>query len=49
MMAKKGLSSIRLQRRLGVEAETIDYLTWNATFDTTIAQKLLEGSGIQLC
>jgi nucleoside-diphosphate-sugar epimerase len=46
VIAKTGLSSIRLQRKLGVEAETIDYLMWNATFDTTIAQKLLEGSGI---
>ena len=46
VIAKTGLSSIRLQRKLGVEAETIDYLLWNATFDTRIAQRLLEGSGI---
>ncbi|WP_318615954.1 SDR family oxidoreductase [Sporosarcina sp. YIM B06819] len=46
VLAEKGLSSIRLQRKLGVEAQTMDYLTWNATFDTAIAQKLLAGSGI---
>ncbi len=46
ILAEKGLSSIRLQRKLGVEAETLDYLVWNATFDTTIAERLLEGSGI---
>lgn len=46
VLAEKGLSSIRLQRKLGVEAETIDYLMWNATFDTTIAQDLLADSGI---
>ncbi len=46
VIAKTGLSSIRLQRKLGVEAETIDYLLWNATFDTRIAQGLLERSGI---
>ena len=27
LLAEKGLASIRLQRRLGVEAETLDYLT----------------------
>ena len=42
-----GLSSIRLQRRLGVEAETMDYLIWNASFDTTIAQDLLADSEIK--
>ena len=46
LLAEKGLSSIRLQRKLGVEVETIDYLTWNATFDVSIAQELLAGSGI---
>lgn len=46
LLAEKGLSSIRLQRKLGVEVETIDYLTWNATFDVTIAQELLSKSGI---
>ncbi|MFS0574440.1 SDR family oxidoreductase [Sporosarcina sp. 179-K 3D1 HS] len=46
-LAEKSLTSIRLQRRLGVEVETLDYLTWNAVFDTTNAERLLEGSGIQ--
>ena len=46
-IAKTGLTSKRLQRRLGVEEETLDYLTWNAEFDTAIAEQLLEGSGIQ--
>ena len=46
-IAKTGLMSKRLQRRLGVEEETLDYLTWNAVFDTMIAEQLLEGSGIQ--
>ena len=45
-LAEKGLASKRLQRILGVEVETLDYLTWNATFDTTIAEQLLKGSGI---
>lgn len=46
-LAEIGLSSIRLQRRLGVEAETMDYLIWNASFDTTIAQDLLADSEIK--
>lgn len=45
-IAEKGLTSKRLQRKLGVEAESLDYLTWNATFDTTHAERLLLGSGI---
>lgn len=47
ILAEKGLSSTKLQQKLGVEVETIDYLTWNATFDTTIAQQLLAPSGIE--
>lgn len=46
-IAEKGLSIKKLQQKLGVEAETLDYLSWNASFDTTIAQRLLTGSGIQ--
>ncbi|KAA0966688.1 SDR family oxidoreductase [Sporosarcina sp. ANT_H38] len=45
-LAERGLSSIRLQRTLGVEAETLDYMMWDASFDTTVAERLLEGSGI---
>lgn len=46
-IAKTGLMSKRLQRKLGVEEETLDYLTWNAIFDTKIAEQLLEGTGIK--
>lgn len=46
IVAEKGLSSIRLQKRLGVEAQTLDYMMWNATFDTAVAERLLDGSGI---
>lgn len=45
-LAEKGLASKRLQQKLNVEVETLDYLTWNATFDTTIAEQLLMDSGI---
>ena len=46
-LAEKGLTSKYLQRKLGVEVETLDYLSWNAIFDTTIAEQLLRDSGIQ--
>jgi thioester reductase-like protein len=46
-LAEKGLTWKQLQRKLGVEVETLDYLTWNAVFDTTIAEELLKNSGIQ--
>lgn len=45
-IAAKGLASKRLQQKLGVEVETLDYLTWNATFDTAVAERLLAGSAI---
>ncbi|MCZ2258953.1 SDR family oxidoreductase [Sporosarcina sp. G11-34] len=45
-LVRTGLASKRLQRKLGVEAETLDYLTWNAIFDTTNAERLLRESGI---
>jgi len=45
-LAEIGLTSKRLQRKLGVEAETLDYLSWSASFDTTIAEHLLLESGI---
>ncbi|MFS0688281.1 SDR family oxidoreductase [Sporosarcina sp. 179-K 8C2 HS] len=35
-----------VQRKLGVEVETLDYLNWNSHFDTSLAEKLLEGSAI---
>ncbi|MDN7241434.1 SDR family oxidoreductase [Planococcus sp. N028] len=43
--ASLGLSSVR--KILGVEAETLDYLTWHASFDTRNAKRLLSGSGIK--
>ena len=46
-LAEKGLTSKQLQRKLGVEVETLDYLTWNAEFDTKIAEELIKDSGIQ--
>lgn len=46
-LAEKGLSFKKLQQKLGVEVETLDYLSWNASFDTAIAQRLLAGSGIK--
>lgn len=36
-----------IRKYLGVEAETLDYMDWQAQFDTRIAQSLLEGSGIR--
>lgn len=35
-----------VRKKLGVEKETLDYLTWSADFDTENAQRLLAGSGI---
>lgn len=46
-LAKAGLNSKFLRRTLGVEKETLDYLTWSAQFDTTIANSLLKDSQIQ--
>lgn len=36
----------KIRQMLGVEVETIDYLTWNAHFDCTIAKKLLDKANI---
>jgi len=46
-LAKIGLSFKFLRQKLGVEAETLDYLTWNATFDITVADQLLTNSNIE--
>ncbi|MFJ8261736.1 SDR family oxidoreductase [Rummeliibacillus sp. NPDC094406] len=43
--ASLGIHTIR--KKLGVEYEALDYLTWNASFDTTIANTLLKDSGIK--
>ncbi|WOV86285.1 SDR family oxidoreductase [Sporosarcina oncorhynchi] len=45
--ARIGMRSVLLQKTLGVEKETLDYLKWNAHFDTAIAEKLLKGSSIR--
>lgn len=45
-LAKLSLSIGPVRRGLGVEKETLDYLTWSADFDTENAQRLLTDSGI---
>ena len=45
-LAKAGLNSKFLRKTLGVEKETLDYLTWSAQFDTNIANSLLKDSQI---
>lgn len=46
-LAEWSLSASPVRKFLRVEKETLDYMTWQATFDTSEAQKLLKGSGIQ--
>lgn len=46
-LAKVGLNSKLLRKTLGVEKETLDYLTWSAQFDTTVANSLLNDSQIR--
>ncbi|MFC4409409.1 SDR family oxidoreductase [Chungangia koreensis] len=46
-MARAGLSVKSIRSLLGVEQETLDYLTWNANFDTSNAERLLKDSGIE--
>lgn len=46
-LATGALSIAPIRKYLGVEKETLQYLTWDAHFDTTVAQLLLEGSGIE--
>lgn len=45
-LAKVSLSVAAVRKGLGVESETLDYLTWSADFDTQNAERLLKGSGI---
>ncbi|MGH2317310.1 SDR family oxidoreductase [Planococcus sp. SE5232] len=45
-LAKVSLSVAAIRKGLGVEVETLDYLTWSANFDTQNAKRLLNGSGI---
>lgn len=46
-LAQVSLSNGPVRKALGVELETLDYLTWNASFDTQNAERLLSASGIQ--
>lgn len=46
-LAEVSLAVPPVRKLLGVEAETLDYLTWSASFDTSTAQRLLTGSGIE--
>lgn len=45
-MAKMSLQMKPVRKYLGVELETLDYLTWNASFDTTNAREILSKSSI---
>ena len=42
-IAKAALNSYPVRKMLQVEKETIDYVTWNASFDTTVAESILKG------
>lgn len=46
-MAKVSLSIPFVRKALGVEMETIDYLTWNAHFDVSDAVEVLKKGGIE--
>jgi nucleoside-diphosphate-sugar epimerase len=46
-MAEVSLAVLPVRKMLGVEVETLQYLTWNASFDTEKGQRLLKGSGIK--
>ncbi|MGB6408160.1 MAG: SDR family oxidoreductase [Planococcus donghaensis] len=46
-LAQISLSVGAIRKALGVEIETLDYLTWTADFDTENAVRLLENSKIQ--
>lgn len=46
-MAELSLGIPVIRKLLGVEIETLDYLTWHATFDTRNAERLLKDSQIE--
>lgn len=46
ILAKVSLRVPFIRKKLGVEQETLDYLTWNAHFDTTEAVAILTKGGI---
>ncbi|MFJ7368646.1 SDR family oxidoreductase [Lysinibacillus sp. NPDC098008] len=45
-LARLSLQVPFIRKKLGVEQETLDYLTWNAVFDTSEAQRILQKGGI---
>lgn len=45
-LARKSLQVPLVRKKLGVEQETLDYLTWNAEFDATEAVAILQNGGI---
>lgn len=45
-LAALSMKTPAIRKYLGVEAETLDYMDWQAQFDTQNAQSLLAGSGI---
>ncbi|TAA73128.1 SDR family oxidoreductase [Planococcus salinarum] len=46
-MAAASLELKPVRKILGVEMETLDYMDWPASFDTSNAERLLAGSGIE--
>lgn len=45
-LAKVSVSILPIRKFLQVEKETLDYLTWNSSFDTTNAEKVLSKGNI---
>ena len=45
-IAKSAVALYPIRKYLQVEKETLDYLTWNATFDTTTAETILSKGNI---
>ena len=46
-IAALSMKSLPVQRFLGAEVETLDYLTWDAHFDTRNAERLLKDTNIK--
>ncbi|WP_313891522.1 SDR family oxidoreductase [Psychrobacillus sp.] len=47
IIAKASVSLYPIRKILQVEKETLDYLTWQSTFDTTIAESILQKGNIK--
>lgn len=45
--AAAGMKAAAIRKYLRVEAETLDYMTWESSFDTAVATALLQDSGIR--